>query len=215
MKFSKRTFSFDRSEIFIMFLLLLFSGMLVFSIGIMVGKKLLENECRLILEDNLNKLKECQSNVEVKTAAEEVTGKEEAKPEEPETLKPIQRPKPKPEIEKAEDTPKQPVVSDEVEVTPEQEKQHLAIREISDEIRNKYTVQVSAHRDEKEASRITYDLYKLGFKSAYYMESQIPNKGTWYRVGIGFFSKYDSAVKFAEMLKQNDKITSYIIRKIE
>jgi cell division protein FtsN len=50
---------------------------------------------------------------------------------------------------------------------------------------------------------------------AYYMEAEIPGKGLWYRVGIGFFDKKSSADMFAEMLKKQGKITSYLIRRVD
>jgi cell division protein FtsN len=91
----------------------------------------------------------------------------------------------------------------------------LGIKEITDEIKGKYTIQISSYQDELEAQQVSYQLYSSGFKLAYYMEAEIPNKGIWYRVGIGFFKKRESARIFAEMLKKQGKIETYIIRKID
>jgi cell division septation protein DedD len=97
----------------------------------------------------------------------------------------------------------------------EQTASSLGIKEITDEIKGKYTIQISSYQDELEAQQVSYQLYSSGFKLAYYMEAEIPNKGIWYRVGIGFFKKRESARIFAEMLKKQGKIESYIIRKID
>jgi cell division protein FtsN len=249
MKRPFKNYTFERSEIFIMFLLLLFGSVLVFSIGVMLGKRLLENECRLILEDNENKLQECQALTvsNAKTDKEPVPAKQEnpdlegtdKKVEEPEVIPAdpfIKKPQMQ-EPAKKEETKKQAIqqpapikkelpsnlnlkspIEEKKIVEPsveESEMEHLGITKITDDIKNKYTVQISAHRDEAEAKQIASDLYVAGFKSSYYLKTEIPNKGTWYRVGIGFFPKKDSAELFADMLKKQGKISSYIIRKID
>jgi len=91
----------------------------------------------------------------------------------------------------------------------------LGIKEVSKSIKNKYTIQISSHQDEEEAKREAGELYEQGYKLAYYMEAEVPGKGTWYRVGMGFFDKKSGAEMFAEMLKKQGKITSYIIKKID
>lgn len=104
------------------------------------------------------------------------------------------------------------------EVAPEKEmpkEEQLGIQEITSEIKGKYTIQISSHQSEGEAKKAASALYKSGYKIAYYMEADLPGKGTWYRVGIGFFKQKSSAETFAEMLKKQGKITSYLIRKID
>lgn len=111
-----------------------------------------------------------------------------------------------------------PVAVEEVkpEAKPETETEaSLAIREITSDIKGKYTIQISSHQNEDEAKKIAGDLYKSGYKLAYYMEADVPGKGTWYRVGIGFFKQKSSAETFAEMLKKQGKIPGYMIRKID
>ena len=91
----------------------------------------------------------------------------------------------------------------------------LSIKEITDDIKGKFTIQISSHQSEDEAKKAASELYKSGYKLAYYMEAEVPGKGTWYRVGIGFFKQKNSAETFAEMLKKQGKIASYLIRKID
>jgi len=239
MKRPFKNYTFERSEIFIMFLLLVFGSLLVFSIGVMLGKRLLENECKLILEDNQKKLQECQALTASTTATPAAAAVVEENPDlegvakktesevipadpfikkAPETIK--EKEAAKPIIKK--DLPsnlnlKSPIEEKEATKTQleDSELEHLGITKITDDIKNKFTVQISAHRDEAEAKQIASDLYVAGFKSSYYLKTEIPNKGTWYRVGIGFFPKKESAELFADMLKKQEKISSYIIRKID
>ena len=91
----------------------------------------------------------------------------------------------------------------------------LGIKEITVDIKGKYTIQISSYQDEEEAQKEADSLYKEGYKLAYYMEAEVPGKGLWYRVGIGFFEKKDSAQMFADMLKKQGKITSFLIRRVD
>jgi len=93
--------------------------------------------------------------------------------------------------------------------------EELAIKEVTSEIKGKYTIQVGAYDNEAEAKKEAEEFYNSGYKLAYYMEADIPNKGTWYRVGIGFFEKQNSAKVFAEMLKKQGKIPTYLIKKVD
>lgn len=103
--------------------------------------------------------------------------------------------------------------------TPVQEAQKtnsvLGVKEITSDIKGKYTIQISSHPTEEEAKNIADKMYQDGEKLAYYMEAEIPGKGTWYRVGVGFFSQRSSAETLAEMLKKQGKINTYLIRKID
>ncbi len=108
-----------------------------------------------------------------------------------------------------------PALEQKVVQTEAETKTELGIKEITDDIKGKYTIQISSHQDEEEAKRVAAELYKSGYKLAYYMEAEVPGKGMWYRVGIGFFKQKSSAETFAEMLKKQGKIASYLIRKID
>ena len=102
-----------------------------------------------------------------------------------------------------------------VEKEEKETKTELGIKEITNDIKGKYTIQISSHQDEQEAKKAAAELYQSGYKLAYYMEAEVAGKGMWYRVGIGFFKQKASAETFAEMLKKQGKIASYLIRKID
>ncbi|MEI6079226.1 MAG: SPOR domain-containing protein [bacterium] len=191
-----------RREVLFIFFLFLIGGAVIFAMGIKVGEYLFENECQAILEQSVKK---APANIE-KTAEEAAPAQataENTQVAEPEAANP-ETTKAAPEAKKPEKMEKW-----------EKSSANLGIKEITNEIREKYTIQISSYQSEMEAQQAAYQLYSSGFKLAYYMESEIPNKGIWYRVGIGFFKKRESARIFAEMLKKQGKVESYIIRKID
>lgn len=225
MKTPSKSYTFGRNEIFIVFLLLIFTSLLLFSVGVMIGKRLLENECKLILEDEQKKLELCQKDTELKVKAASIPASQPSNPvlentvpsavtaETKQTQAPVTVPATQlPTTTKAEAKAKTTEVEQKV---PETNPAQLGIKEITSDIKGKYTVQVGAYKDELEAQQLAYSLYNLGFKSAYYIETELPNKGVWYRVGIGFFDKKPSADLFGEMLRKQNRISSYIVRKVE
>lgn len=194
-----------RKEILLIFFLFLIGAGVIFAMGIKVGEYLFENECQTILEESIKKASIQDKNIEEQTSTEQTTQAtqtenitEQAVTPKTETVVPEIEIKPKDKIEKIGKSPS-----------------NMSIKEITEEIKGKYTIQISSYQNELEAQQVAYKLYSDGFKLAYYMEAEIPNKGIWYRVGIGFFKKRESARIFAEMLKKQSKIESYIIRKID
>ena len=214
MKLLKKTYSFDKSEIFIIFLLLIFCGILIFSVGIMIGKKMLENECKIMLEDLSNELDTCKTVEKSDTTKTENNTENINETEITEKTVELE----KKEIIKVDKKNKLLENNENVFNDNNINKQNigadLEIKEITNDIKNKFTVQIGAFQDELEAIKKTSKLYKDGYKSAYYMQAVLPKKGLWYRVGIGFFPKKNSAQLFAQMLKRQGKIDSFIIRKV-
>lgn len=206
MKLFKKTYTFDKSEIFIIFLLFIFCGILVFSVGIMTGKKMLENECRIMIEN--------AKGTEQPTSMNETTmidDNEISKPENPKTV--VAETKTEAKVE--EDNISKNVEIQNYNNNNKEDVIDLSIREVTADIKNKYTVQVSAYQNELEAKKEALRIYNLGYKSVYYMPVKLAAKGVWYRIGVGFFPKKDSAEIFAELLKKQAVIESYLIRKID
>lgn len=198
---SHKRYTIKKGELLLLFLLFVIGGGLIFAVGVRIGKNILQNDCQAIIEDNQKRIEELEAK---KTASIE----EEAEP-----VEPVKEDEPEPEkiiisttkTKKVEKQPK-PTVNN---------KDELGIKEITNEIRGKYTIQISSYQDEEEAQREANALYSDGYKLAYYMEAEVPNKGIWYRVGVGFFEKKTSAQMFADMLKKQGKITSYLIRRVD
>jgi cell division septation protein DedD len=183
------TYKFRSRELILIFLLLLAGGAVLFSLGIKVGQNVLCKNQTLAKEDiKLNNTYAASESYDDNKLAQKTEGAE----------KPVAAAEVKEEAK-----PEAPVESS------------LAIREVTNDIKGKYTIQISSHQGEDEAKKIAGELYKSGYKLAYYMEAQVPGKGTWYRVGIGFFKQKSSAETFAEMLKKQGKIPGYLIRKID
>jgi cell division septation protein DedD len=195
-----------KKELFFIFMLFIIGGTVIFAFGVKVGEYLFENECQSIVDRGLQE------------AAERQEAYQEQKPEpvveEIEEIEVIEQDPDEKQIKDA-----QQIIDDERIGKKRSDKgisaYTLGIREITSEIKGKYTIQISSYQDETSAQDEAYRLYLAGFKLAYYMEADIPGKGTWNRVGIGFFTKLSNAKIFAEMLKKQNKIQTYIIRKID
>ena len=195
-----------RKQVIFIFFLFLIGAAIIFAMGIKVGEYLFENECQSILEQSMKKPSSQDKKIEGGKAEEEKNAEESQAPEVKETAA-------LPNDAETAKTQVEPETKNKIKI--EKSASNLGIKQITNEIKGKYTIQISSFQNELEAQQASYKLYSDGFKLAYYMESQIPNKGIWYRVGIGFFKKRESARIFAEMLKKQGKMESYIIRKID
>lgn len=182
----KKNICFTTKEIIALFGVLLIFAVLIFSTGILIGKKILEKDCQLIIENQEQKLKKCLKN-------EEEIKKENNLQEK------------KDEEQKTQDY--------EEEIKPTYS--NLAIQENSKDIKGKHTVQIASYQSEYKAQRIAYELFQKGYKSSYYTKADLKEKGIWYRVGVGFFDNYNSAKIFANILKKQGIIETYIIRKVK
>jgi len=78
--------------------------------------------------------------------------------------------------------------------------------------RGKYTVQVAAYAKETDAVSKTLLLKKSCCPGAYYVVGEVPNKGVWYQVRIGFFDRLKNAKNFANRLKRQKRIAEYVIK---
>jgi len=77
-------------------------------------------------------------------------------------------------------------------------------------IKGKYTIQIAAYKDFKDAVTQMATLEKKGYDS--YRVKGEKDGVTWYRVRIGSFANYDEAKKFKEKLKKA-RINSMIIKR--
>jgi len=191
MESSHNHYTIKKGELLLLFILLIIGGGLVFAVGVRIGKNVLQNDCQAILEENQKKIEGLETK--------KVTPTTEAENSETNaTIKDVN-------VETADNTKS---------ATATKETKNLAIKEITSEIKGKYTIQISSYQDEEEAQKEATNLYSSGYKLAYYMEAEVPGKGVWYRVGVGFFEKKSSAEMFANMLKKQGKITSYIVKRV-
>ena len=102
-------------------------------------------------------------------------------PPQPAAAPNIARPEP---AKQAEATPKPPARKDSSAETPKQPGGDKAKEVAKKAGKGKFAVQVASTRDKKEAETIKARLSDRGF-AAYIVESNIQDKGTWYRVRVG------------------------------
>lgn len=78
-----------------------------------------------------------------------------------------------------------------------------------------YTLQVGAHRAISEATDQVAVLKRQGFENAFYFEARIPDKGTWYRVGLGVYESRNDAETAGRQLKSKQNAPDFIVQKME
>lgn len=76
----------------------------------------------------------------------------------------------------------------------------------------KYTVQVASYPNEQEAKKHAATLKAQGV-NAFYLPAMVKNQ-TWYRVSVGFYANYKSAVEARKKLLKDTKISRAIVSKI-
>lgn len=76
----------------------------------------------------------------------------------------------------------------------------------------KYTVQVGAYADEKEAKNRAADLKTKGWNS-FYVSADVQGR-TWYRVSVGLFNNMKSANDFRAQFMKDANTQTAIVRKI-
>lgn len=76
----------------------------------------------------------------------------------------------------------------------------------------KYTVQIASYATENEAKNHALKLKAKGY-SAFYIPAEIRGQ-TWYRVSVGLFTNYKSAMAFRKELQTEADVKSSIIQKI-
>ncbi len=79
-----------------------------------------------------------------------------------------------------------------------------------------FTVQVGSYLSEPEAQERIEELKRLGFPHAYFSAKELGDpKMVWYRVWLGFFSTADSARRGGEFLQKRGEVKTYLVRKNE
>jgi cell division protein FtsN len=74
----------------------------------------------------------------------------------------------------------------------------------------RFTLQVGAVRDGKEAVRMVVHLKKKGY-AAFSSRAEVAGKGTWYRVRVGNFASRDAAERMLARLRR-DQVEAVVVR---
>jgi len=73
----------------------------------------------------------------------------------------------------------------------------------------RYTLQIGSYQEKEAAADEVKRVKKLGY-AAFIVASELPGKGTWYRVRLGSFSSKASAEKLRNELKAKDSLSTYV-----
>lgn len=232
-KFIKR-FHFDTKEVITIFSLFLLVSLLMFTLGTMIGKGLNETEC-LVYKSKAGKAKavsakhksELKKEKADKKAKKSGLKKEALKKDEKAAKKDAAKDKKKSASKKSDKKgrgiastagKKSKKMSPELAVLFEMPKGRKArkkrarkIASVSDS--GKFIIQTNAYNNEADAKRRVKKLSDSGFR-AFYSPISIPRRGTWYRVGIGYFKSQSKAKLYGKNLVRKKEISSFIIRKV-
>jgi DedD protein len=74
----------------------------------------------------------------------------------------------------------------------------------------RYTVQVSSHQEKHAAEDEVKRMKQSGF-AAFIVTTDLPGKGTWYRVRMGSFSKKDAAEKLQQEILAKAGLSSIVV----
>ncbi len=72
-----------------------------------------------------------------------------------------------------------------------------------------YTIQIAAYQEKGMAEADVKKLKKLGY-AAFIVSSDLPDKGTWYRVRLGSFAKKGAAERLQGQLRTKEGISSFV-----
>ncbi len=208
----KYTFQLDSQQVLMIFVGLLCLCAVVFSLGVMFGKRLgglTEPQAPTVAEaeeleaengmDRLPKPPTEDSAPAVKPATEEAKPeKAEQAPVKPEAVakdeapKEQAKPKPKPEPKpkpKPEPTP---------EPRPEPAQEQPAATNAPS---TQYAVQISSFKEEAQAKNFVKSFQSFDNRKPYIVPSEVPGKGTWYRVKIGRFDTREQAMAYQSIFE--------------
>ena len=75
----------------------------------------------------------------------------------------------------------------------------------------RFTLQISSFQDRAEADAFFQTLRESGY-APYMVEAEVPDKGTWYRVRLGYYDTYDAAMEGKMKFEEQQHIIAYVTR---
>lgn len=230
---NKTEISLDQRQIFLLFFSCsLFLG-LVFALGIVVGKRMTFNSDKNFSTDPLSMLDAINASKGSLVDAEELTYHEnltaEKQPMESGdkraagTTQEAHAPSPASEKQSSAATTQQASLKT-VQVKTKREAETEATAKATESIipkapeqvksesrTGRFTLQLSSFQDKDEAERFMAKLRSAKLKP-YLILSQIPDRGTWYRVRVGKFRTWDEAVSAKDAFEQEHKLVAYVAK---
>jgi cell division septation protein DedD len=74
----------------------------------------------------------------------------------------------------------------------------------------RYTIQLSSHQEKQAAEDEVKKMKQSGY-AAFIISSELPGKGTWYRVRLGSFAKKESAEKLRDQVRAKVGISPIVV----
>lgn len=198
-----RTLRFDRREVALVFVLFVFVALLMFTVGIVVGKGLAQARYEKLLvalaqqaairpeEYGVGRPESSGGTATDPAGAALVTERIQASLA---TSAPEAPPKPAAPVAKSPDLEKFPTSAP----------------------TGRYTVQVGSYPTEEDAKSRVAALRAMGFPYAYFSTKTFRDvKDTWYRVWLGYFPDDASAKKSGELLQKRGEVKNYLVRKAD
>ena len=75
----------------------------------------------------------------------------------------------------------------------------------------RFTLQLSSFRERAEADAF-HDKLKAAGYAPYVVEANVPDKGVWYRVRLGGYPSYESAIEAKKQFEDSQHIIAYVTR---
>ena len=72
-----------------------------------------------------------------------------------------------------------------------------------------YTIQVKAFRHQPDAEKFTIVLRETGY-NAFFVRSEVPEKGTWYRVRVGQFPTLVDATSYQTGFESKEGLSTFV-----
>ena len=218
----KYELSLDNRQIFTFFVAAIVVIGTVFVLGVVVGKKLASAPAHPSAPDLLTALDQRAAAMEqVKTSPppearltfqEELTKKVADSPPK-EVAPPPESPAEPAKIASPEKPPPSPAALTAVPELPREKlKKAIASIERPREVSNSpvaFTLQLSASQAREDADRFAAKLRAQGYQP-YIVESDLKDRGRWYRVRMGKFSSKEAAAKFRDDFHRETKLDAFV-----
>lgn len=209
--------SLDGKQVFYLFFGAAVVACLVFVLGVMVGRRLESRAHADAIEAAEAAASDPLAALDLLAAgdgADDLSFPRELSREAPDVPP---QPAPPPEEEDAEDKPEpapeekpEPAAEEKPEpAKPDEADEPEAKKPESTEAR--WTLQLSSFQDEEEATTFYNELRGAGYEP-FITRAEVPEKGTWFRVRLGRYPDYESAIAAKAKFEERQQIIAYVTR---
>lgn len=203
--------SLDGKQVFYLFFGAAVVACLVFVLGVMVGRRL-ESRAHADAVESSEAASDPLAALDLLAAgdgADNLSFPEKLTGDEPDTppAPPAIAADPEDAEEKAPEEAKEEPPEEAKEEAPEEPKAEPK----QEAVEAKWTLQLSSFQDEDEATTFYEKLRSAGY-SPTITRAEVPDKGTWFRVRVGRYPDYDSAIAAKAEFEKREQIIAYVTR---